>query len=88
MSDLARVTDVKVVGNHRLRLRFDDGVSGEIDASGWEWRGVFEALADPRFFARASVDDELGTVVWPNGADVAPETLRSLVLEDRRRASV
>ena len=88
VSDLARVTDVEVAGDHRLRLRFDDGVSGEVDASGWDWRGVFEALADPKFFARAHVDEQLGTVVWPNGADVAPETLRTLVLEERRGASV
>jgi hypothetical protein len=37
--------------------------------------GVFEALKDPAYFAKAFVDDELGTVCWPNGVDIAPERL-------------
>jgi hypothetical protein len=40
-----------------------------------EWRGVFEPLRDPRYFAKVRVDTEAATVVWPNGADLAPETL-------------
>jgi hypothetical protein len=36
---------------------------------------VFIALADPAFFSQLAVDVELGTVVWPNGVDLAPETL-------------
>ncbi|MFN2617847.1 MAG: DUF2442 domain-containing protein [Thermoleophilaceae bacterium] len=53
----------------------EGGRAGEIDASDWEWRGVFAPLRDPEYFSRVRLDDELGTVVWPNGADVAPETL-------------
>jgi hypothetical protein len=51
---------------------FDDGVSGELDASSWDWRGVFEPLSDPAYFARVELDNELGSIRWPNGADVAP----------------
>lgn len=72
---LSRITSAKVVGDHRLYLVFDDGASGEIDASGWEWHGVFEPLRDPTYFARVELDDEIGAIGWPNGADVAPETL-------------
>jgi hypothetical protein len=36
---------------------------------------VFQALKDPEYFARVVVDAEAGTVVWPNGADLAPEAL-------------
>jgi hypothetical protein len=36
---------------------------------------VFASLADPNFFARVRVDDELGTVVWPHGADLDPLVL-------------
>ena len=69
------VIDVQVVGHHRLRLTFEDGTVGEVDLSQQEWRGVFEPLADPAYFAQVRVDAEAGTVVWPNGADMAPEPL-------------
>ena len=72
---LHRILEVEVVGEHRLRLAFDDGMSGELDASNWDWHGIFEPLSDPEYFARVELDDELGSIRWPNGADVAPETL-------------
>jgi uncharacterized protein YnzC (UPF0291/DUF896 family) len=40
-----------------------------------EWKGVFAPLRDPEYFAKVKVDTEATTVVWPNGADLAPETL-------------
>ena len=79
MRDLVHVTAVEVVGDHRLRLRFEDGADGEVDLSESEWRGVFEPLADPNYFRQVELDEELGTIVWPNGADIAPETLHSWV---------
>jgi hypothetical protein len=88
MPRLVHVTTVEVVGDHRLRLTFEDGAEGEVDLSGWEWRGVFEPLADPAYFRRVQLDQELGTIVWPNGADIAPETLHSWVTGDLRTAAV
>ena len=76
-----------VVGDHRLRLVFEDGASGEVDASGWEWRGVFEPLSDPEYFARVGLDEEIGAINWPNGADVAPETLHLWVTSASDRHS-
>ena len=38
-------------------------------------RSMFEPLRDVGYFARVTVDAELGTIVWPNGADVAPDVL-------------
>ena len=80
MSDLVHVTEVEVGGDHTLRLAFEDGAGGEVDLSGWRWHGIFEPLADPDYFRRVELDDELGTVVWPNGADIAPETLHDWVV--------
>ena len=40
-----------------------------------EYDGVFELLRDRSYFARLTADREAGTIVWPNGADIAPETL-------------
>ena len=66
----------------RIRFLPHQGVlrtgCGEVDFSGEEWTGVFAPLADPQYFARVQLDEELGTIVWPNGADIAPETLHQL----------
>jgi hypothetical protein len=66
---------VEVIGEHKLRVTFKDGLAGDIDLTGRQWRGVSEPLADPAFFAQAYVDPEIRTVAWPNGFDMAPETL-------------
>jgi hypothetical protein len=87
MSKLVHVTAVEVVGDHRLRLAFEDGVLGEVDLSSWDWQGVFEPLADPTYFARVELDRRLGTVAWPNGADFAPETLYGWVTGNLRAAT-
>jgi DUF971 family protein len=75
VDQLHDVIGVEVSGDYRLRLTFDDGTIGEVDFAGREWRGVFEPLRDPDYFARVTVDAEWGTVTWPNGADMAPEPL-------------
>jgi hypothetical protein len=80
MAEIVHVTTVEVVGDHRLRLGFEDGAEGDIDLSSWRWHGVFEPLADPDYFRQVKLDQELGTIVWPNGADIAPETLHAWVL--------
>lgn len=77
------VTDVERLGGYRLRLAFDDGASGEIDLSNEEWRGIFSPLADVDYFGQVELDEELGTIVWPNGADFAPETLHRWVTKTR-----
>lgn len=69
------VVGVAVVGDHLLRLLFSDGTAGDVDFSGEHWTGVLEPLNDPAYFAEVSVDPEAGTIVWPNGIDLAPETL-------------
>jgi Protein of unknown function (DUF2442) len=79
VGDLVHVTSVEPLGGHRLNLTFEDGAQGELDLSSWEWRGVFEPLEDPSYFALVTLDEELGTIVWPNGADIAPETLHAWI---------
>jgi hypothetical protein len=75
ISYLPAVVGVAVIGDHRLRLLFDDGTAGDVDFSSMEWKGVFEPFRDPKYFAKVRVDTEAATVVWPNYADLAPETL-------------
>ena len=57
-------------------LTFSDGAKGEVDLSDRLWGPAFAPLRDRGKFERVRVDEDAGTVVWPNGADFAPETLR------------
>jgi Protein of unknown function (DUF2442) len=84
---LVDVTGVGVIGRHRLRLTFEDGTVGDVAFEDREWHGVFEPLADPAFFGQVRVDPELGTVVWPNGVDMAPEPLYAEGRRNRATAS-
>jgi hypothetical protein len=69
------VAGVAVVRDHVLRLLFTDGTAGDVDFSVEQWTGVLAPLNDPAYFAQVTVDTEAGTVVWPNGIDLAPEPL-------------
>ena len=77
---LQDVVAVSAIGYYRLHLRFEDGVEGIVDfAPMFSFRGVFEPLKDPAYFALVRVDSELGSVVWSNGADVDPDVLYARV---------
>jgi hypothetical protein len=71
----ARIRSVEPLGGFVLRLGFDDGSVREIDLEAELWGPVFEPLRDPQLFRRVRVDEELGTIVWPNGADFDPDVL-------------
>ncbi len=67
------VTSVKVLRGYRVHLTFTDGSEGELDLEPYLWGPVFEPLRrDEQLFRSASVDPEAQTIVWPNGADIAP----------------
>ncbi len=72
---LPKLKEVKYRGGYRVWLRFSDGVEGEIDLEQELWGEIFEPLKDKGRFSKLSLDNELGTIVWPNGADFAPEFL-------------
>ena len=77
---LPDITQVEHLGEFRLRLRFDDGTEGELDLKPLlSFRGVFEPLRDPEYFARVRVDADLGTICWPNEADLDPVVLYARV---------
>jgi hypothetical protein len=73
---LKDVVSAKALGDYRLYLEFEDGVNGVVDLTRHlSFRGVFEPLRDAAYFAQVRVDPELGTVAWPNGADLDPDVL-------------
>lgn len=74
---LVDVVDVKVLDGYRLYLQFDDGAHGQVDISKLvPFQGVFESLNDKRFFEKVSVNADIGTICWENGADLSPTYLR------------
>lgn len=79
---ILRILEAEPRGPHRLWLAFSDGIRTEVDVRPLLDNGpVFEPLRDPAYFTRVVLDPVCGTVVWPNGADFAPEALRALVGE-------
>lgn len=76
---LIDVTDVKPLVNRNLDLTFADGLHAVVamDRVIKDYSGVFAALKDDSLFRQVRVDRELGTFVWPNGADVCPDVLYS-----------
>lgn len=73
------VVEARYVRDYVVWLRFRDGTCGEVDLS-TKLRGpVFEPLKNVEFFKQVRLDPEADTIVWPNGADIAPETLHEAV---------
>ena len=77
---LRDVVSVEPLSDHRLHVRFDDGIEGIVDlAQIVQFTGVFEPLRDRAFFAQAKVHPELGTICWPNDADLDSDVLYAKV---------
>ncbi len=73
---MIRIRSVEPIGGFRLRLGFTDGSEREVDVEPFLRGPIFEPLRrDPELFAAVQVDEEIGTIVWPNGADVDPDVL-------------
>lgn len=75
---MLHIKSVKHISDFKLWLSFDDGSSGEVDLVDSLNGPIFEPLKDIKVFSKVCVDPELETVVWPNGADLAPEYLKEL----------
>ena len=77
---LKDIVAVEPLANHRLRLRFEDGAEGVVALSELvPFEGVFAPLRDPEFFQQVRVHPELGSIEWPNGADLDPDVLYARV---------
>ncbi len=85
------ITNVAVPRHGTLRLTFADGLAGEVDVLDRMHGPVFDEARTPQGFAQARVDPEIGTVCWPDGADLAPDTLyerlRTGLWPDQTRAA-
>ncbi len=70
---ILHVVEAKHLGGYRVEVGFNDGKRGVADLTEAIKGGIFENLKDEKEFARFVVDPELDTLVWANGADLAPE---------------
>jgi hypothetical protein len=73
MDFLPSVVAAEHVRDYLIRVSFNDGLIKVVDFEAWLRGPVFEPLKSPAYFRRFFLDG--GTVAWPNGADIAPETL-------------
>jgi hypothetical protein len=74
---LPRIVEARYVAQKVVWLRFADGAEGEVDLAAELDGEVFEPLREDAYFKLVRLDPVLRTIVWPNGADFAPEFLRS-----------
>lgn len=82
---IVHTSEVTALPNYRLRLKFNNGEQGEVDLSDELDGEVFEPLRDPALFSTARQDPIMKTVVWDNGADLAPEFLLDLMHQQQGR---
>lgn len=76
------IVEVKVIKNYTLYIRFENGTEGKVDISQIiPFEGIFAKLKDPEYFATVHLNEDLGTVVWDNGADLSPSYLYSMISE-------
>ncbi len=76
---MIRVLECRYLSGYRLWLRFNDGVEGELNLERELDGEVFEPLKDLELFRSFTLHSELHTIVWPNGADFAPEFLHNCI---------
>jgi len=73
---LKDIVSAQALEGYHVHLRFEDGTEGTVDlASHLSFRGVFAPLKELSYFRQVRVDPNLGTVAWPNGADLDPDVL-------------
>jgi len=82
MSFLPSIIGAEYRDGFRIRLTFNDGTEETLDFSEWLEGPVFEPLQDVAYFRRFFLEGS--TVSWPNGADIAPETLYEAATRERR----
>ena len=84
MTFLPSVIRAEYRDGFRIRLTFNDNSERTVDFRPWLEGPIFEPLKNPKYFQRFFIEG--GTVVWPNGADIAPETLYEAGIREKQPA--
>jgi hypothetical protein len=85
---ILHILEAEVCGPHSLKLLFNDGTRKAVNVKPLLKGRMFEPLHEPSYFKRVTIDPVGGTVVWPNGADFAPEALYLLPTESETAAEI
>lgn len=77
---LKDIVEACPLAQHRLYLRFEDGVEGEIEiASMIHFTGILAPLANSSFFAQVTANPEFDIVIWPKGINFYPDVLHASI---------
>ena len=69
------IIEARIVKDYTVEVVFDDFKRGTVDLHKFLGKGIFKNLLDKKKFRQMKVDAELGTICWPNGADIAPDRI-------------
>lgn len=73
---LKDIVRAKYLGGYKIEIEFEDGKTGVVDFENMvEMKGVFKRLRKIDYFKKFYLNKELGTLCWPDGQDIAPETI-------------
>jgi len=75
---IVRLVEASVREPYKVHVRFRDGLEKTVDLEPCLYGPIFEPLRDEGYFRKGRLDTVCGTIVWPNGADIAPEKLYEL----------
>jgi len=77
---LSQIVEARPLEGYRIYLRFEDGARGVVDLlKTIRLEGVFAPLRERSYFEQVRVHPEMGTICWPNGADLDPDVLHAAI---------
>ena len=79
---MLHVKKAKYISDYQIWVSFDDGSEGNVDLEKYLTGSMFEPLKEKSLFSKVRFDEELGTITWPNGADLAPEFLKDVMISN------